>query len=110
MTRESDAHQLISTHQVIGRIKRKPACAWQINLQPRVRGAAAKLARTRGERRVLLPGAANVGPAQVTIAPAPPFAVHRHDVGEASPVSGTWIGAPGDYLGMDVDVRVQRVN
>ncbi len=33
----------------------------------------------------------------------------RH-AAQASPVSGTWIGAPGDYLGMDVDVRVQRVN
>jgi transglutaminase-like putative cysteine protease len=33
----------------------------------------------------------------------------RH-AAQASPVSGTWIGAPGDYLGMDVDVQVQRVN
>jgi transglutaminase-like putative cysteine protease len=31
----------------------------------------------------------------------------RH-ASEASPVSGSWIGSPGDYLGMDVDVRVQR--
>jgi transglutaminase-like putative cysteine protease len=33
----------------------------------------------------------------------------RH-AAQASPVSGTWIGASGDYLGMDVDVLVQRVN
>lgn len=33
----------------------------------------------------------------------------RH-AAQASPVSGTWIGNPADYLGMDVDVRVQRVN
>jgi transglutaminase-like putative cysteine protease len=35
------------------------------------------------------------------------FARHAE---QASPVSGTWVGAPGDYLGMDVEVRVQRVN
>ena len=26
----------------------------------------------------------------------------------AFPVSGSWIGAPGDYLGMEVDVQVRR--
>ena len=31
----------------------------------------------------------------------------RH-ASEASPVSGSWLGSPDDYLGMDVDVRVQR--
>lgn len=35
------------------------------------------------------------------------FAQHA---GQASPVSGSWIGAPGDYLGMDVEVLVQKCN
>lgn len=26
----------------------------------------------------------------------------------ASPVSGSWTGAPGDYLGMEVDVQVRK--
>jgi transglutaminase-like putative cysteine protease len=35
------------------------------------------------------------------------FARHAE---QASPVSGTWMGRASDYLGMDVDVRVERVN
>ena len=27
----------------------------------------------------------------------------------ASPVSGSWVGTPEDYLGMDVDVQVRKV-
>ena len=34
--------------------------------------------------------------------------VARH-ASQASPVSGSWTGAPGDYLGMEVDVQVHKV-
>lgn len=30
------------------------------------------------------------------------------DPKQAAPISGSWIGGPGDYLGMTVDVRVRR--
>jgi hypothetical protein len=33
--------------------------------------------------------------------------IARH-AGLASPVSGTWVGAPTDYLGMSVDVQVTK--
>ncbi|MGE4051935.1 MAG: transglutaminase domain-containing protein, partial [Piscinibacter sp.] len=31
---------------------------------------------------------------------------HPH---QAAPIAGTWFGAPGAYLGMDVQVQVRRI-